>query len=393
MDDDDQEVSAALAEVLRIDPSFVHDPERLTRALLDLLPYQPRAVRLLAHGAALGVPTVSRETARDRLVSEGGMRPEVADWVVTHYWAAIAGEPIGTSTESPGQPTTVRLGIWPDGQATTIVVSATGVFATHTARTARPGTPAVWRRIATPAASSSRDATLVFRAGSATALWSDTDGVHGRDLTHGESRLLVPCEQPRYPLAALADDLGDLDILWTTSRDTLRHSLVRDGLPTHEPADVPFPHRPGERLRCLDVVRHGEHRASLVILTDQGRLLVARWDLKLDDISSWVEIPSPTDVTAAAIVRLADRPTVVACTPVGYLLCVDALAALAGEITWRTIDRPSVLPAAGRTYALSAASGADTAWLAMAEQSGTWLARLALRGDVPVLGAPHRLQL
>jgi hypothetical protein len=292
--------------------------------------------------------------------------------------------------ELPGQPAVVRLGVWPDGQVTTVVISATGIYVTNTARTARPGTPAVWRRIATPMASSSRDAALVFESGSATILWSDTDGVYACDLMRPEPRLLIPCSQPRYPLAAFAWDQGSLDVLWTAGQETLCHSVVRAGLPAPEPTEVSFA---GQRLKCLDVALEDNHRTWLTMFTDQGRLLVARWDVMIDDMSAWTEIAPPTDVVAVSIVQLAGRPMVLACTPAGHLLCVDARRAIAGEITWRTVDRPTGLPAPRGAYALSAASSADVAWLAVAEQTGTWLGRLALRGDVPVIGAPHRLRV
>jgi hypothetical protein len=396
MDDDDQETAAALAELLRTDPSYAGDPERLSRALLDLLPYQPRTVRLLALGAALGVPTSSPTAALDRLLSDGGLQPDVAAWILAHFLAAISGEPFEPSMESlvepPGQPTVVRLGVWPDGQATTAVISATGIYATNTARTARPGgAPTLWRRIATPTASPSRDAALVFHSGSATILWSDVDGIHACDLRRGESRLLVPCGQPRYPLAALAGDQSSLDVLWTTDREALRHSLIRTGLPTPEPKDVSFAGEPGERLKCLDLAQENDRRAWLTILTDHGRLLVAQWDLMIDDISAWSEIAPPTDVTAVSIVQLADRPTVLVCTPAGHLLSIDAGRAFTGEVNWRSVDRPAGLPAPGGAHALSAASSANGAWLAVSEQASTWLARLAMRGDVPAIGGPHRL--
>jgi hypothetical protein len=397
MHDDDQKTAAALAELLRTDPSYVRDPDRLSRALLDLLPYQPRTVRLLALGAALGVPAVSPEAALDRLIGDGGLQPDVAAWILAHFRAAISGEPFEPASEPlaepPGQPTGVRLGVWPDGQAITAVISASGIYATTTARTAHPDAATLWRRVATPSASSSRDAAVVLHSGSTAILWSDVDGIHASDLKSGASRLLLPCVQPRYPLAALACDQSSLDVLWTTDREVLRHSLVRAGLPTPEPKDVSFTRVAGERLKCLDLAQENDRRAWLTILTDHGRLLVAQRDLMIDDISAWSEIAPPTDLAAASIVQLADCPTVIVCTPAGHLLSIDAKRAFSGEVNWRSVDRPSGLPAPGGAHALSAASSAGGAWLAVSEQAGTWLARLAKRGDVPVIGGPHRLQL
>jgi hypothetical protein len=428
---DDYEATAALTEALRFDPTFADAPDRLGRALLDLMPYRQPEARLLILGATVGVPALVSAgrpvEARDRLVGAGGLRPEEAERVVARWRTALVGStdtialpmlpgPAARITsgvvdgpgEAPGRPTAVRLAVWPDGESTIGVVTATGIYATHLGITAAPGARAGWRRIATPPAPTSRDVSIVTGTDAGVILWTDADGLYlcgigrvphgsaGTGLPRTEPRLIVPIrsnEQPRYPLAALGTDAAAVDVLWTVDRRTLWRGLLRPWLPAVEVVPVPPVCPPPERLTCLDVAQESDRSAWLVALTDRGRVLVSHWSLAIDDIGTWTEAPAPVDIVAAAIVALPAGPTVVACTPAGYLLSLDARRASAGNGRWRSVDRPTELPAPGSVHSLAAAASADIGWLAVSDGSATWTARLDRWDEVAVLSAARVLWL
>ena len=76
----------ALRRLLRTDPGFAGEPRRLGRGLLDLLPHDERAVRLLTLAAEAGVPALVGDgppaDARRALIDGAGLHPEAAGWVV-----------------------------------------------------------------------------------------------------------------------------------------------------------------------------------------------------------------------------------------------------------------------------------------------------------------------
>ncbi|MBB5873177.1 hypothetical protein F4553_006611 [Allocatelliglobosispora scoriae] len=306
---------------------------------------------------------------------------------------------------APGRPTAVRLGVWSDGRPTVglvtpsaLYVALPGIGLGQTGREA-------WHRIASPQAAGSRDLALAIGPSRGTIAWSDTGGVRAVGMTRtpggaaglalDEPRTIVPAvgtDQPRYPLVALDADGVTLDLVWTSDRRTLRRGVIRQWQPEVTVSDLAGLCERGERLRSLDVALATDRSAWLMVLTDRGRVLLSHWNLMIDDLSAWVVVESPVDLAAAAIVQLAAGPTIIAGTPAGHLISVDAPSAHAGRGEWRSVDRPVEVPTAP-VRSLAAASAGDVAWLAVVEEHATWLARLDRMDEIATVGQRRELWL
>jgi hypothetical protein len=313
----------AVALLLQVDPTFVDEPARLRRGLLDLLPDNDRAVHLITVGAETGVPALisagDPTSARQRLIDAAGLRDDVADWVVAVWAAGTAAEgpaaPPAANTAVPeqelGTPTAVRIAAWPDGVLLVVAMGATGFFAASIDPTQAVATAPNWHRVASPQAALSRDAAVIVHGEEATVVWSDADGVFasavrrpGTRLAIEPARRIVPAhgdDQPRYPLAALPADQDSIDVFWTADRQRLWRSTLRPWSTDAAPLELPAFCQPGERARRLDAALVGTDAAWLVALTDRHRLLVSRWSLTRDDLASWVALPHATTILDVAI--------------------------------------------------------------------------------------------
>jgi hypothetical protein len=419
-----------LGDALRADPSFAYSPERLARALKDLMPFDVRTVSLLSSAARTGIFELLSgghvDEARSRLSDQAGMRQEVADWTVAAWLRAVtrkAVDPIDWTVsqpvtelpsagfpdapgESTGTPTAMRVAVGPAGAALVVVATRAGVFAALADAGSGDVGPARWRRVASPEAPASRDVAVAGSGGRALVAWSDRDGVHLRTASRGagavpgpmhlgDSRHVIATageEQARYPLALLGADPGALDVLWTADRRQLRRSLVREWLPSAAPAEVPAACEPGERLRSLDIALEAERQAWLVALTDRGRLLLSRWDLATDGIEPWRALSPPAAVSTAAVAVFRAYPTVLVSTLDGHLLSLDARRAWSGHEVWRSVDPPPGAPresAAPQAVAVGGAGGEG--WLAVAAGDHGWVAPLVEYQEFPIFGRARPL--
>jgi hypothetical protein len=412
------EAGAALRTILEYDAGFATDPDRLERAMGDLLPHDERAGRLVAAAAAVGVPGLLAAghavEARQALYDRAGLRPDLAEWAVDVWTEATGGgprhrsaaaspeppatvraapqEPVIVVTEQPGAPTSLRLAVQPDRKLLAAVVTGDGVFA---AALEEHGPPA-WRRIATPSAPSSRDAALAWHDDRTIITWTDSTGVTSRVLTvepDGSLALQGPHQvitgaPARYPLATIATGGDLLDILWTGDRSGLRRTVLRAWSTRPEETPLPPPDD-GERFTGLDAVADGEQYLWLVATTDRDRILLTRWDRRLDDVARWTPVTAPAGVTCATALMLRGDCILVAAGPGGELLTTTAAAARQQRPGWTGIRHEHQR----RKRLLAGASRDGAGWLGVVDERETWLARLGRRGDEILLGPPRSLPL
>jgi hypothetical protein len=410
------QAAGALATALDADPTFVTDPPRLGRALLDLSPYD-RLTRLLVLAAEVGVPALTAAgalaDARDVLRDDLGLRLEVARWVA-EAWAAArvavpadpsdrparsgllpdpgSAVPEGPARTAPGTPTVLRVGVGAGNRPLVAAVSHSGIFVTAPSG---PG-PVTWRRVATPTAPGSRDVALAPDPGGLVA-YSSEEGVVARALSCmdapatgsgirlGEARVLVPTvgEQARYPLLAARPDDMSVELLWTADRRQLRRALLRAWLPGVTADAVPSPCGPQERLAGLHLARGDADPAWVLAVTDRGRLLVARWEIALESVGGWRPLDPPVPVATATIALLAGTPVVLAGTAAGHLISADAR--VAGSGSWHSVEAPADLPVPAPLRLLAATGGEETGWL-VAGGDQPWLSPLRLVDDRVVAG-------
>jgi hypothetical protein len=418
---------AALAEVLRLDPTLAAEPERLRRALADLVPFDERGGWLLALGAAAEVPALVERghavEARARLSDLAACRADAAAWTVMAWSRALDGDaaagdvqpegepgfdeddPITAGAEPgpvevPGLPTALCVALGPDGAPVLAAVTMQGVFAVD-------GVQAYgrWRRVATVSAPLSRDVTLALQTAPGRVLWTDHDGVHVRTLRGDGARLVLGAprvlavppdgEQARYPMAALAYPDGDLSVLWTSDRLglTLTEDQAWDTGPRITP--VPGPCEGGERLGGLHWCLETEQTGWLLCRTDRERLLAARWDVTMNEAGPWHDLEPPAAPVAAALASADDAVFAVAATAHGDLLSLEVRAAVSGSGEWHSIDRPAQVSAAPppRVLAAGARHGRPDlpAWLALSGPGGVWAMPVTRSGDILQCGAPAHI--
>lgn len=330
---------AALAEALRLDPTLVGEPERLRRALADLVPFDERGGWLLALGAAAGVPALVEQghaaEARARLSDLAACRADAAAWTVGAWSRAVDGEAVdgdvlpeggpafddddsvtadaqSAPVEEPGLPTALCVALGPDGGPVLAAVTMQGVFVVDGLQA-----HGRWRRVATVRASLSRDVALALETAPGRVLWTDHDGVRVRTLRRDCVRLVLGTprvlaappdgEQVRYPMAALAHPDGDLSVLWTSDRLSLTLTEDRAWDTGTRIAPVSGPCQDGERLGGLHWCLETRQTGWLLCRTDRERLLAARWDATMNEAGQWHDLEPPVAPVAAALAGLATR--------------------------------------------------------------------------------------
>ncbi|GGN82491.1 hypothetical protein GCM10010112_59950 [Actinoplanes lobatus] len=384
--------TTALRTALRYDPSLAGEPDRLARALEDLLPGDDRTVALLVAAARAGVPELlaggHADQARDRLTGYAGLRPEIAGQLL----AAWSGDDPDTPAESPGPPAAVALG---DGPVLALVTGS-GVFT---------GSAGTWRRVASPPGATSRDVALA----GGHVLWTGPGGVFAHRLTNGEPslhphtgdkpsphhhtgdeprpyrhtgdepRIVAAADQVRYPLAAVCTDGGTIDVFWTPDRVRIEHAALRDWGGASSLAVPPAPS--GERLTALAAATVSGRTVWLAALTEAGTTAHARWDLATG-IGDWTPVDPPARL---ATLTLAGR-WLLAYTVTGHLLAYD----LDGARQWRSVDHPAGV---ARSTRAPHAIAATRDLLLVAGPSGTWTAPIDSLTEVPRLGPATLLNL
>ncbi|MEV6527256.1 hypothetical protein AB0M43_35535 [Longispora sp. NPDC051575] len=408
----DDATRTALSTLLAMDATLAAEPDRLGRALTDLLPHDDHAVWLLSTGARFRLPTLlgagtpdAVELARNALVEQAGLRSDVAAWVAHSWSAALGGHPTTGPVETPssrrpGPATAVRLAVWPDGSPLLAAVTDQGVFLGVVNGSGAPA----WLGVATPTAPNSRDVAIVVDDVRGSVSWSDSGGVHTRRLARmgyggggadtvalSGPQVLVPAREPRYPLV-VRFGTGGLDVLWAADRSHLRRSLVSDWAP--DAVDAPAP-QPGDlgRLTAMDLADGDGRTAWLAALTDRGHLLVSRWDLPLDDLAQWTAVPTPVQLVGVAVAARPGGAVVLGCTAAGHLLAVDARSAHGGTGRWRTVSPPDGVGPLTTATGLAAGSAGAGAWLAVLGTPAGWLAPVRFGDDEVLLGAGRPLGL
>ena len=182
-----------------------------------------------------------------------------------------------------------------------------------------------------------------------------------------------------------------LTVFWTTDRARLLRTESKSWLSTPSTTEVASPATPRERLIGLDVLTGETATSWLVAVTEKGRVLLAAWDVRLDELGTWRDVSPSTSVRAAGIGMLVAGPSVVAATPSGHLLTLDVRRAVAGDPVWHSAVRPADGPAPAPVHALAVASGGDLAALTVACDEGAWWARLSRGDDLTEVGTPTRL--
>ncbi|MEW2593933.1 hypothetical protein AB0893_26310 [Micromonospora aurantiaca] len=381
------EPGRALRRLLHTDPAFAAEPRRLSRGLLDLLPHDDRAVRLLTVGAELGVPNLlargEPHAARRVLSEQAGLRPDIADWVVA-VWRMATTDEVPPAPGSGGG--VVRLAAWRNGVLMVVSRNARGIFAA----TVDSSGPTPWEKLATPSIDGNSDVAVTMNGEQAVVVWPGAQGaqaaeVRRRDdvLTAGTPRLVVEARDgvaPRGPITALTIDDSLHHLVWSVDGHRLRRSTWR-AWPADDPDDdLPTCGAPGEKATRLDVGRASDDLAWLAAATDRGRILVTRWDLARDDIASWVSVALPGKVVTVAVAG----SRVFAGMVTGEVVAVRADAVFARR-GWAAV---TVRGPGTRADSLAAAIVGDETWLATGGVD-TVLTQVAPAGQPP--GRPWSL--
>ncbi|MCU7727004.1 hypothetical protein ODJ79_25025 [Actinoplanes sp. KI2] len=355
----------ALRRLLRLDPAVAGEPRRLGRGLLDLLPHDDRAVRLLTVAAELGVPAMVGDgqlaDARRVLADRAGLHPEAAAWVVDVWHAAVAHDPVdvgraavaddpvdagraAVADEPVGGFGPVRLAAWPDGTLLVVTRDARGVFAAAVGRSG----PSPWRLLAS--ASGAGGLAVSAEGDRIVVAWAQPEALYAVEVRHRGG--VLAADPPEPVTGARAGLTPDKPLAILAVDETLHHMMwpVGDGrlcLGTWRawPSDDPDAELPpaGAAVTALDTGRLSPDAVLLVAATERGRVLTARWDVPAEHVAPWRVVTMPE---AAAVAAAGSR--VFAATVHGEIVddAGEVLATVSGE----------------RLVAATAAG--DTAWLA-----------------------------
>ncbi|SNY65275.1 hypothetical protein [Paractinoplanes atraurantiacus] len=291
------EPTRALRRLLRADPELAGEPRRLGRGLLDLLPHDDRAVRLLALGAELGVPALVAQgrpaDARRALIDRAGLHPEAAGWVV-ETWRAAGGE------DPAGGFGPVRLAAWPDGTLLVVTREERGVFGA----TVGASGPSQWRLLAPSAGPGGLAVSMEGER--VVVAWPQAGGVYACEAYRGDGAFgaappeLVAEERPGLtpgaPFTFVAVDETLNQFVWPLNGGRMRRGTWRAW-----PSDEPDENLPsvGATVSTLDVGRPAPDVAVLVATTVDGRVLTAEWNLSSGHVAAWRETERPGAATAA----------------------------------------------------------------------------------------------
>jgi len=432
---------------LGYDPTFESDPPRLLRALGDLVPDDARGADMVSRAAALAVPRLLRDgrsaDAYGLLVDRAGMRDDVAAWVVRTWAEAVSVTLPAADTWLPptALPTPAPSPPPPEATAPALPDEIPSAGPTHPAEPAvlvravpaGPdrivvgagssaglyvtlcdfGAPLVgeWRSLASPQSPLSRDLVLIPDGHGAKAVWTDKTGVHESSIQFdpaassptqgwhiGSSSLLLQggTNQPRYPLLCSASHGGDvLDIVTTSDRQTLtRVTVHRRGAPSR-PVLLPPPCHGQERLVALDMARSSDRDARLVALTDRSRVLISKWDVDVDQYSSWSSAVAPVSGFAAVtLLHCGDRLTLFTASSQGRVFCVDIAGTTADSWPWRSLGSP--LKATGQARCTSLASvscGPEAGRLLLVADGQVMVVPVDFRSGHARLGLPSSFPL
>jgi hypothetical protein len=419
------QVRRALSAIVGIDDQIVADSARFGRAIADALPDDERSCNLLTLSAQLGVPVLVQgrygADAVVRLTEDGGIDRRAA-LAVVQWWAETLLPETGTldflpqgdphdaveSNDSRGDLTADDLNEHPIGvyqvriaclseQELLVAISTSDGFFSTLVRPFREEAPR-WRRIASPDSPLSRDL-FVHQAsrGRVLALWSNKRGIEGRpvwrtgdqpdsdfpQLSYGQTSTLVPTEssnQIRYPIAALSTAPGLIDIFWTSDRQKLCRSSLREGVATATPQTVPDACYGAERLSILDALQLNDHHCSLAALTDRSRILVADWDLDIDLHGSWRSVAVPMDdMMAISMVRVDERALLFASTKQGRVFAVDLGETVGESWPWWQVNLPDSL-SGPETRSISVASHGEYVAIATSGKAGLSVGFAKLHG-------------
>lgn len=402
-------VAAALAWLLDADPSLRSDPERMRRGLADLVPDQDRAADLLVRSVELGaVDALSSGhawEARALLVDRGGVRSDLASEAIA-VWEAVQGPgpvarsqselldehepPAGRLTqvrvptltssvstasaangEVPFGATIVSTGLCASGALAIAVGTPDGLFAAALA----DGALTPWRRLASPSSPMSRAVCLVSTPqGHLWAIWSSERGIERRQLEVDRTENLAGqfetvlsmtdptvlfrpgAGQPRYPLAASWSDREILDLFWTTDRQSLFRTSIRGTERLLDPAELPRPVRPPERLVALEVLPRDERDLVLAAMTDSHRILVTEWDITLDVVLTWRSVAAPvSNISDITLLHGTEGVQLLAALPDNRCFSVTVRETLSESWPWRQVAAPEGMPPGNSTRAIAAA--------------------------------------
>jgi len=424
-------VAGALSSLLGADPSLLSEPERLRRGLADVIPDQDRAADLLARSLQLGaVAALSSGHAGEAhalLVDRGGIRSDLASAALAVWEEVVRGGPSRQATSGSKQPqreppaakptparpsmpassgtrasaqkgetpvgaTIVSTGLCPDGALAVAVGTPDGLFAAALAE----DTLTPWRRLASPSSPMSRAVSLVAAPdGHLWAIWSSERGIERRHLgveasedVAGEPKAVLSmtdpvvlfrpsASQPRYPLAASWSDREVLDLFWTADRRSLFRTSVRGTERPLDPAELPTPVRPPERLVALEVLLRDERDLVLAAMTDSHRILVTEWDMTLDVVLAWRSVAAPvSNICDITLLHSAEGVQLLAALPDSRCFSVTVRETLSESWPWRQVAAPEDVPAGNTTRAIAAALRPAQA-IAVAGSSGVFLIDVA----------------
>jgi hypothetical protein len=276
------------------------------------------------------------------------------------------------------------------------VLSRRGIFVSETSDFADAR---AWRRVAEPTAAMSRDLAIASAGHRTHLAWTDADGIHVSTLLRSRSPRAGAVEigmpwtvtvpeglQPRFPLVAVTDGGGAVDLVWSADRAQLFRATTCTPHDTgyRQPLALPTGCMSGERLRALAACATSEKTAWLTGVTDRGRILAARWDRAYDLHGEWhgLEVPSVGALSVAAV-RIKDRAVVIVAGSRGQLLSADLDVAIRARPMWHSVEPPAGAPS-GPITAIAAVSGAgdpclavaasDTIRLTLLRDHGAWLA-------------------
>jgi hypothetical protein len=404
---------SALESVVAFDRSLISEPARIRAALLDVATRDEIGVELVVISVRLGVPQLVTDgdatAAQLKLVDSAGVRVDIARGLVAAWQIALGIDPGDGSRSADGElygdiravAPTIALGVlgpadchvWADGGVSVLVLGMDGLALTPLETPIRGG-PVTWHAIATPNAPVSR-AAIMARVTSATStiIWTDNSGLWsrpvrrstpGRSVEIGDARIIDTPDagQARYPIAALAVDGREIDMFWTADRRELLVS-TRNGLGEIERRTVPSPCEPPERLAALDCAVASETTAWIAVLTDRGRLLLARWDIPSGEQDGWRVVICPVSgLTAMTVVMLSAGASIIVSDSHGEIGSADAATAYAGSAHWRNLALPTSSGNLTGLSSLAASSHGDLAWAVATTDDSVHLIRLQRYAEV-----------
>jgi len=167
----------------------------------------------------------------------------------------------------------------------------------------------------------------------------------------------------------------------------MRSTVHRGGV-SSELVSLPNPCYAKERLVGLNVGPVAADLQALVAISERGRVLVSRWDVRADAYSAWSSAVAPVSGIVCQAVWCPDptRTLLIAATPQGHILCVELGMSSDTSWPWRSLGKPQGMPEPAKCTSIAVTGPADSGTILVLSSGRLLTSSIQITGQQPRIG-------